>query len=383
MEIEIKDLKCEYLVNPIGIDTPSPRLTWQITSHKTGTEQNAWEIIVGTDSLEVISGKGNLWDSGKIISGQSLAVYSGNSLSPFTKYFWSVKIWNENGTPTNFSNVATFETGMMNSRNWKGDWISDTRDVDLKPAPWFRKEFTASKTIQSARVYIAVGGLYELYLNGEKVGNHRLDPTYTRFDRRILYVTHDVTKMIKDGKNAVGVLLGNGWYNHQSTAVWYFHEALWRARPKFCMDLHITYSDGSKDIVSSETDWKTSLSDVVFNSIYTAEHHDARLIQAGWNKAGFDDSDWKAAIPVGAPSNNIVTQNLHPIRNVKKIPAEEMVKFNNTNYLFDFGQNISGVSQLKIKGERGTEVRLIHAERLGKEGKADLSNIDVHYRPTD
>jgi alpha-L-rhamnosidase len=379
----IENLKCEYLNEPVGIDSPAPRFVWQITGNKTGIKQTAYEIIVGTDSLEVQSGAGNQWDSGKIKSVQSLAIYSGNSFNPFTKYFWSIKTWDENDSPSKWSNIASFETGMMNSKNWQGDWISDTRDVNLKPAPWFRKEFTSSKTIQSAKAYIAVGGLYELYINGKKVGNHRLDPMYTRFDRRILYVTHDVTEMINEGKNAIGVLLGNGWYNHQSTAVWYFHEAPWRARPKFCIDLQIMFADSTKEIVSSGTDWKTKLSDVIFNSIYTAEHQNARLKQSGWNTSGFDDSGWKNAIPVSAPSNNIVAQNLHPIRNVKEIQSQKMVKFSDKNYLFDFGRNISGVSKLKVKGTAGTEIRLIHAERLGKNGKADLSNIDVHYRPTD
>ncbi len=382
-EIKIGNLKCEYLINPVGIDVQAPRFTWQITGDKTGSKQTACEIIVGTDSLELMLGRGKLWNSGEIKTGKSLVIYSGISLNPFTKYFWRVKIWDEKNTDSKWSETASFETGMMDSKNWRGDWISDTRDVDLRPAPWFRKEFTSSKAVQSARIYIAVGGLYELYLNGEKVGNHRLDPMYTRFDRRTLYVTYDVTKMITAGENAIGVLLGNGWYNHQSTAVWYFDEAPWRARPKFCLDLQINYSDGTKGIILTGTDWKTSLSDVVFNSIYTAEHQDARLIQSGWNKPGFDDSKWKAAIPIGSPSNKIVAQNLHPIRNVEEIQAKEMVKFSSTNYLFDFGRNISGVTQLKIKGVAGTEVRLIHAERLGKNGKADLSNIDVHYRPTD
>ena len=382
-EIKIENLKCEYLTDPIGIDSHAPRFTWQFTGDKTGTKQTAYEIIAGIDSTDVALGRGTLWNSGRVRSGQSLATYSGNSLTPFLKYFWSIKIWNEMGIPSKWSKVASFEMGMMNSKNWQGDWISDSRDIKLKPAPWFRKEFNASKTVQSARIYIAVGGLYELYLNGQKVGNHRLDPMYTRFDRRTLYVTYDVTKMLREGENAIGVLLGNGWYNHQSTAVWYFDEALWRARPKFCMDLHINYSDGTKEIVSSGTDWRTSLSDVTFNSIYTAEHQDARLKQPGWINPAFDDSEWKDAIPVSSPSNNIVAQNLHPIRNVDEIPAQEMVKFSSTNYLFNFGRNISGVTQLKIKGNAGTEIRLIHAERLGKNGKADLSNIDVHYRPTD
>ena len=382
-ETRIQNLKCEHLINPLGVDSDSPRFTWQISGEKTGKSQTAFEIIVGTDSLAVKSGTGNQWSSGKINKALSMAIYSGSSLTPFTKYFWNVKIWDENGIPSKWSGLASFETGMMDKKNWQGDWISDTRDVHLKPAPWFRKEFTASKPIQSARAYIAVGGLYELFINGEKVGNHRLDPMYTRFDRRTLYVAQDVTKMILEGENAIGVLLGNGWYNHQSTAVWYFHEAPWRARPKFCFDLHITYRDSTKEIVSSGIDWKTSLSDVVFNSIYTAEHQDARLKQPGWNKTGFDDSDWKASIPVSSPSNNIVAQNLQPIRNVDEITAIEMTKFSDKDYLFNFGRNISGVTQLKIKGEQGTEVRLIHAERLGKNGKADLSNIDVHYRPTD
>ena len=382
-EIKIKNLKCEYLIHPIGIDSPEPRFTWQIASDKTGAKQTAYEIIVGADSMEVALGRGTLWNSGEIKSGQSLATYSGNTISPFSKYFWRVKIWIGKDIPSKWSEIASFETGMMDYKNWQGDWISDSRDINLKPAPWFRKEFTTSKTIQSARAYIAVGGLYELYLNGQKAGNQRLDPMYTRFDRRTLYVTHDVTNMIKEGGNTAGVLLGNGWYNHQSTAVWYFDEAPWRARPKFCMDLHITYSDSTKEIVSTGTDWKTSLSDVIFNSIYTAEHQDARLKQIGWNSPGFDDSGWKNSIPVSAPSTNIVAQTLHPIRNVLEIQALKLTKFSSTNYLFDFGRNISGVTQLKIKGIEGTEIRLIHAERLGKNDKADLSNIDVHYRPTD
>src|SRR5680860_1713823 len=166
-----------------------------MTGSTIGAKQTAYEIIIGTDSLKVVSGNGDQWISGKITSNKSLVTYSGKSLNPFIKYFWCVKVWDENETVTNWSSVATFETGMMESKNWRGDWISDSRDPNLKPAPYFRKEFATSKKIKSARAYIAVGGLYELYLNGSKVGNHRLDPMYTRFDRRTLYVTYDITGM--------------------------------------------------------------------------------------------------------------------------------------------------------------------------------------------
>ena len=184
--------------------------------------------------------------------------------------------------------ISSFETGMMGVENWKGSWISDDEGINTKPAPYFRKEFNIQRKIKSARAYIAVAGLYELYLNGEKVGNHRLDPMYTRFDRRTLYVTYDVTRQVNNGENAIGVLLGNGWYNHQSTAVWFFDKAPWRNRPTFCIDLKIVYEDGSEETIVSDNTWKTALSPVIFNSIYTAEHYDARLELPGWNTSSFD-----------------------------------------------------------------------------------------------
>jgi alpha-L-rhamnosidase len=377
------NLKCEHLDVPIGIDTKKPRLTWQMESSREGASQQACRIIVGTDSSEVVRGTGNVWDSGKMNSEVSLVVYQGRELVPFTKYFWAVQISDEKGSWSDFSKVSAFETGMMKQENWQGSWIMDSHDYNLKPAPYFRKAIDIQKKIKSARVYIVAGGLYELYMNGSKIGNHRLDPIYTRFDRRNLYVTYDVTSNLTEGENAVGVVLGNGWFNHQSTAVWYFDKAPWRARPKFCLDLRITYEDGTEEIISSGDDWKTSHGPIIFNSIYTAEHYDARLEQKGWNQPGFDDSEWENAVCTGSPSQNIVAQVLHPIRNVTELPAVKMEKVGNNTYLFDFGRNISGVVQIKVEGAAGTEIRLKHVERLDAEGRADMSNIDVHYRPVD
>lgn len=382
-QIKIVKLKCEYLENPVGIDNKNPRLTWQLLADEQGVSQKAFQVFVGIDSAEVENGKGNIWASGKVYSSKIPVVYSGQKLQPFTRYFWSVKIQDDKGNWSGLSNVASFETGMMEQENWIGDWITDTYDFNLKPAPYFRNEFSLSKKIKSARAYIAAAGLYELYLNGKKVGNHRLDPMYTRFDRRTLYVTYDITKQLKEGENGIGVLLGNGWYNHQSTAVWYFDKAPWRARPKFCMDLRITFEDGTIETISTGQDWKTALSPVIFNSIYTAEHYDARLEQPGWNNTGFDDSKWKNSICTGAPSQNITAQVLHPIRNVEEIQAKEIVQFDDRTFLFDFGRNISGVSRIKVAGAKGTTIRLKHSEKLDDNGHADQSNIDVHYRPTD
>ena len=376
------NLACEYIENPLGIDATNPRLTWQLKDTRSGARQLAYQVFVSTDSLQVSNAKGNTWQTQKLNKAKQLITFEGKALQPFTKYFWTVKVWDKDGITT-IAKAASFETGMMEMKNWKGAWINDTRDIHLKPAPYYRKAFGVAKKIVSARAYIAVAGLYELYVNGEKIGNHRLDPMYTRFDRRTLYVTHDITKQLQQGKNVVGVLLGNGWFNHQSTAVWYFHEAPWRARPAFCMDIRITYDDGSVETVTSGKDWKTALSPVIFNSIYTAEHYDARLEIPHWNEASFNDSAWKEVEYIRAPSANIIAQVLHPIRNVEEVPVASLNKINDTDYVFNLGRNIAGVSRIKVTGEAGTILRLKHGERLYANGHVDISNIDVHYRPTD
>jgi alpha-L-rhamnosidase len=377
-----ENLRCEYLINPVGVDSDAPRLSWLLNDERFGAIQDSYRLVIGKDSLSVVNGKGDCWDSERVVSDRMLVTYSGSELEPFTRYYWSVEVWDMDGVKTSPAS-AFFETGMMKTENWRGSWISDGLGIGTREAPVFRKEFDVNRKVRSARAYIAVGGLYEMYINGQKAGDHRLDPMYTRYDRRNLYVTYDISGTLQDGKNAIGVLLGNGWYNHQSTAVWYFDSAPWRDRPAFCMDVHITYEDGSREIITTDNSWKCSLSPVIFNSIYTAEHYDARLEQPGWNRTGFDDSNWKASIYRAAPSQNIVSQQLHPIRNVETIPAKSARRINDTTYVFDLGRNISGVCQFRIRGEAGTIFRLEHAERLNQDGRADMSNINVHYRPTD
>lgn len=381
-------LRCEYLVNPIGIDSKAPRLSWLLKDDRHGAVQNAYRLIVDTDSMAVLLGQGTIWDSQKVNSDKMLVNYMGSALQAFTKYYWSVRVWDKDHVER-VSSVASFETGMIHSYNWRGMWISDGHgnkgnDINFKPAGRFRKEFQISKQIKSARAYVAVAGLYELYINGEKVGDQRINPMFTRFDRRNLYVTHDVTSYLQNGANAIGILLGNGWYNHQSiTKDWHFEGAPWRDRPAFCMDLRITYDDGTTEIIKTEKDWKTNTGPVIFNSIYTGEHYDARLEESGWDQSGFNDSDWIPVMYRAAPSQNIVSQQLHPIRNVEKIPVKTFTKINDTLYLFDLGRNIAGVTQITVKGESGTKLRIKHGEMLGKDSLIDLSFLDVYHRPVD
>lgn len=379
----VSRLQCEHLVDPIGIDAMHPRLSWQSTDEgKRGARQTAYRLILGTDSLGVAKGNQLQWSSGKVISSSSFVAVRGISLRPFTRYYWRVELWGESGQSMGSSAIAFFETGMMGEKNWQGSWISDSHDKETKPAPYFRHGFKTGKQIVSARAYIAAAGLYELYINGQRIGDHRLDPMFTRFDRRLLYVTYNITQYLQQGSNAAGVLLGNGWYNHQPTAVWNFHLAPWRARPAFCMDIRITYRDGSVETISTNKEWKTALSPVISNNIYTGEHYDARLEQPGWNTASFDDSKWRPVSMRSAPSSNIVAQCLQPIRYNEEIHARSFTQLDSLCWTYDLGRNISGVSRIKVKGQAGTVIRMKHGERLYKNGHVDLSNIDMHYRPT-
>lgn len=345
-----------------------------------GARQASYHIIVNDDSLKLRQGESEIWDTNWVTSDKALITFSGKSLRPFTTYYWIVEITNHLGAKSQ-SNVARFETGMMSMASWQGSWISDGTSIDTKAGPYFRREFISGKKIKSARAYIAAAGLYEFSINGQRVGDHRLDPMYTRFDKRTLYVTYDVTKLLQSGKNALGVVLGNGWYNHQSTAVWDFHNATWRNRPAFCMDLRIMYEDGTVETIVTDKKWKTSSGGIVFNSIYTGEHYDARKEQTGWDQTGFDDSAWKNVVYRQAPSSNIAAQVMHPIRAVEQITVQTLTKINDTTYVFDLGRNISGVTSFNVSAERGTVFKLKHGERLYANGHIDMSNIDEHYRP--
>jgi alpha-L-rhamnosidase len=253
--------------------------------------------------------------------------------------------------------------------------------VHEKRAASFRKTININKTITKARAYIAAGGLFELYVNGVKTGNQRLNPMFTRYDRRILYITYDITNQLSSGENTFGIMLGNGWFNHQPPAVWFFDEAPWRARPKFCMDVKLSYSDGTEETVGTNSSWKYAYNEITQNNIYTGEMHDARLAQPGWMTNNFIDTAWHNVVYTSAPSKNIVSQSLQPIRDVDTVNVAGLKQMNDSTWVFNMGRNISGVAELKVSGPTGARIKLVYGERLDSLGFVDQSNIIVHYRP--
>jgi alpha-L-rhamnosidase len=374
----VTNLRCEYLENPLGIDVTRPRLSWTVESDQRAVKQTAYQVLVADSAEKLHDGQGDLWDSGKVASDETVQIYyDGKPLASGEQCFWKVRVWDQDGNPAE-SKIARWEMGLLGSDDWKAKWIARTTDINSKPAPLLRREFMLDGQIKQARAYITGFGYYELYLNGRRVGDHLLDPGYTRYDRRVLYVTYDVTEMLSSGPNAVGVILGNGWYNVQNKAAWDFDKAPWRAAPKLLCQIEVELTDGRRVIIASDQSWKTADSPIVYNTIYSGEIYDARLEQPGWNKPGFDDTQWSPALLVEAPQGNLAAQMMPPIRADRELEPIKITEPKLGVFVFDFGQNMAGNARLRVKGPAGTQVSMKYAELLNKDGTVDQKNIAVH-----
>ena len=238
--ISVGNLRCEYLVNPLGIDTAQPRMSWVIESKQRAQVQSAYQVLVSTNEAQLKANHGDLWDSGRVSSNHTLLIpYEGKPLASSQRAFWKVRVWDKLGNESASSEPAFWEMGLLTPQDWPAQWIGRTTDTNSLPAPLLRRAFTLTGKIKRARAYVCGLGYYELHINGKKIGERLLDPAYTRFDKRVLYSTYDVTEELRRGKNAIGVMLGNGWYNVQTLAVWNFHKAPWRAAPKLLMELRV------------------------------------------------------------------------------------------------------------------------------------------------
>lgn len=378
--VRVEKLRCEYLDQPLGIDTPQPRLSWILTSKQHGAKQTAYQILVASSEALLEQKHGNLWDSGKIGSDQTAHIrYAGKELTSRQQAFWKVRVWDQAGEVSE-SKPARWEMGLLQPADWGAKWIARTTDTNSNPAPLLRRAFQLDGKIKQARAYICGLGYYELYLNGAKVGDHLLDPGYTRFDRRALYVAYDVTEQLKRGANVVGVILGNGWFNCHTKAVWNFHEAPWRAAPKLLLHLRIDYSDGRSETIVSDESWKCSTGPIVFDSIYGGETYDARLEQSGWAKAGYAATNWESVKIVDAPPGRLSAQMMPPIKVDQILKPVKITEPKPGVFIVDVGQNLAGMAELHVKGPAGALVQMRYGERLSPDGALDTRDIEQHVK---
>lgn len=343
------NLRCEYLSNPVGIDVRDPRFFWVLEHQERSQKQTAFEIIVST---EPTCDKGDMWDSGKVASEESThIVYGGKILESDKTYYWKVRYWDKDDTPSPWSNVARFDTGLFTPEDWKGQWIGGKNLL--------RREFILAAKPIRARAYICGLGYYELRLNGRKVGANVLDPGWTTYKKRILYVTHNVSDFLRVGPNAVGVMLGKGWYGSYA----------------LLLQLNIELETGEKVQVVSDTTWKAANGPIISDSIYNGETYDARLEMPGWDLPGRDESSWSEAENVQAPSGVLSAQMMPAIRIIDTIVPFEMTNPAAGIYVFDMGQNFSGWARLRVSGPRGTAVRMRFAEILYENGMINQENL--------
>ena len=373
-ELSVGSLTCEHKKNPVGIDNSQPRFSWNADGTGRNVIQSAYSVRVASEE-NFTSGK-IIWQTGKIQSGESLlVVYSGPALQPCRRYFWQVKIWDNKGRESKWSESAFFETGLLSVNEWKAKWIELEGDtIRYAPSPHFRKEFMIDKTVTRARVYITSHGFYELHLNGKKVGDQVLTPGWTSYGKRLQYQVYDVTSQVIKGRNAIGAVLGDGWY--RGTLAWGDNWAIYGKRLGLLVQLKITFADGTESLIISDESWKGNNDGAIrMNDIYDGETYDARKKLTGWDLSGYDDTKWIQVRPGNYKSDNLIASESVPVRKIEEVKPVRIFRTPKGSLIVDMGQNMVGWIRLKVTGEKGTVVTLHHAEVMDKYGEFYTDNL--------
>lgn len=383
-QVRVKNLRCEMMKDPLGIDATEPRFSWQLESDQRNVTQTSYQIIVSSSGQKLNVNDGDVWNSGTVIGNSSLLVkYAGKPLQSSKKYFWKVKVVTNKGLAEG-NETAFFSTGLLRAADWKAKWIGyDKASVWDSVTQWsrlsaryLRKEFVTASAIRSATVHISGLGLYELYMNGKKIGDQVLAPNPTDYRKSFFYNTHDVTDEIKNGANAISTVLGNGrFFTMRQNYKTQKHNTF--GYPKLLLQLEIEYADGSKKTIVSDESWKLNVDGPVrTNNEYDGEEYDAAKEFSGWDKAGFDDSKWLQPELVAAPGGKIAAQVSEPMKVMQAIKPLSIKSIGNGKYILDMGQNFAGWIKLQnVKGKKGEQVKLRFAESLKDDGELFTANL--------
>ncbi|KAA3661741.1 MAG: alpha-L-rhamnosidase, partial [Calditrichaeota bacterium] len=371
------NLRCEYKVNPIGIDILQPRLSWQLNSDERAVNQSAYQIQVATSREVLAKESALLWDSGKVGSEQSIHVaYAGPQVQSGQRYFWRVRVWDGDDQASEWSDTQFWEMGLLSPNDWHAAWIQPDlqEDKDISnPAPMLRREFELKNFVKQARLYITALGLYEAEINGQRVGDELFTPGWTSYDTRLQYQTYDVTDLLQNGDNAIGVTLGDGWY--RGRLAWDKNRNIYGEKLTLLAQMQVEYADGSVQTIGSDASWKATTGPILFSDIYDGEYYDARVEKKDWTKAGFDDTDWSGVQIIEHDKSILIAPQGPPVRRTVELKPIEILHTSAGETVFDLGQNMVGWVKLRVQGPAGTTVILRHAEVLDKDGNFYTENL--------
>jgi alpha-L-rhamnosidase len=375
-QIQVSNLLCENLSNPLGLDARQPRFSWQLTSNNRNTMQTAYVLRLGQDRSSLTKGKDLAWSTGKINSDSSVHVmYKGSPLRSGVKYFWQVRVWDNFGKASAWSLPASFQMALLSPADWKANWIEPgfVEDSIDRPTPLFRKEFKTSKKIKSATVSVTSHGMYEGYINGKRMGDFYLTPGWTSYHKRLQFQTYDVTNLMSDGNNVIAMGLGSGWY--RGHLAWGGNKNIWGKDIALLFQLDISYVDGTSETIVSDGSWKSTTGSITYSEIYNGEIIDARKQHTGWRNAGYDDSKWSGVgVQDYDKANLIATQN-EPVKKHETFTPVKIFTTPSGEKVIDFGQNLVGWVMVKAKGNAGDTITISHAEVLDKEGNFYTENL--------
>lgn len=371
-QVQVQNLTTENLVNPIGLDITQPRFGWQLQSPDRNVMQTAYELKVGTDPK--FKGKG-LWTTGKVNADQSVLVpYNGQPLVSGKRYYWQVRVWDNQGKPSPWSTPAYWQTALLRPTDWKANWITPGFEEDHKRAsPLFRKAFKNSKKVRTATAYITAHGMYEAQINGKRVGDAYLTPGWTSYNKRLQYQVYDVTPLLQQGNNAIGVTLGNGWY--RSYLAWSDARDHYGKDIALLLQLDITYTDGTTQTIVTDETWRSSTGAIRYSEVYHGETIDARQEKKDWATAAYDDKDWSPVKTANFSKDVLIATYNEPIKKHETFKPVRIFKTPKGEQVIDFGQNLVGWVLVKAQGKSGDQITLSHAEVMDKYGNFYIDNL--------
>lgn len=377
-KLSLQNVRTEYKTNPIGLGTTTPRFSWEIQANKKrNVYQSAYQVRCAANEKDLKAGKNLLWDTDWVESSQSNHItYAGKALASGERVYWQVRVKTNSAGTTAWSNATYFEVGLLSNAEWKAQWISSgvPEDVSIStPAPFFRKEFKLNKTVRKATAYITARGLYELSLNGEKVGDEYFTPGWTSYAKRLQYQVFDVTKNLLQGNNAVGVILGDGWY--RSYFGWEGKKNLYGEKTAVLCQIKVEYTDGSSELIMTDNTWKSSTGAFLESDIYNGEKYDARKEQTGWDKVGFNDAAWQGVKVDSRDYANLVPSDGEPVKITQRLKPVRIITTPKGERVIDFGQNLVGWVSFKLKGKAGEKIILNHGEVLDADGNFYDANL--------